>query len=60
MADRLLDTIFYTAWPYTSYFKLFLFKFHHWYDFDILVETIQAKVVFDKVNFNFSIGSSST
>jgi hypothetical protein len=37
-----------------------LFKFRHRYVYDILVEKMRAKVVFDKMNFNFSIGASFT
>jgi hypothetical protein len=38
----------------------FLFKFHHGYVFDILVEKMRANVVFYKVNFNFRMGGSFT
>jgi hypothetical protein len=40
--------------------RLDLSCFYHGYVFDIFVEKMRAKVVFDKVNFNLSIGGSFT
>jgi hypothetical protein len=56
MADRLMDSIFFTLRLNLS---CFLYKCHHGYVFDILLEKSEQRLYLIKRIFNLSSGGSS-